>query len=59
MTKEILAQGLREARELNLNLIVLKTSPTLTARKINSINTLDELMKYFYQLDSNSKRIMM
>lgn len=55
MTKTIFTEGLRKAKELNLNLVLLKTQHTINAQYIAELNTIDELMAFFYRLDRCAK----
>ena len=55
MTKEILAEGLRKAKELNLNLVLLKSNHERNSQYIASLETLEELIEFFNRLDATAK----
>lgn len=55
MTKTIFAEGLRKAKELNLNLVLLKTQHNTNAKYIAELTTIEELMAFFYRLDRCAK----
>ena len=55
MTKTILTEALKQAKELNLNLVLLKSNHERNSAYIASLETLEELMEFFNKLDATAK----